>query len=321
MTAPSSSTGSPTAVPPPSRRAETEFSQGVHVYEPHRAGLPKLRPYFRELWARRHFAITLAHTDMRAAHTATFFGQMWLIINPLLLALVYLLLVDVISGHQQGLWYFSHLLSGLFVFYFVSAGMIQGANIVVQEGGLIMNQAFPRLLLPLTSVYVAVRRFLPTLTILFAIHFLSGTPTTIDLVWLVPIFAEIALFTAGLASFFAAVQVYFRDMSQFLPYFTRIWLYVSPVIFTVGQIKHKHKLAQLEWLNPLMPLLGNWTQVFAGEPVCRTGTPPGCKTIDHIETVGVDFHYLAAGFAWAVVVFAIGALYYISRERDFAVRL
>jgi len=317
VTAPSSAA----PVPPQERRAETEFSSGVHVYEPHRAGLPKLKPYFRELWARRHFAITLAHTDMRAAHTATFFGQMWLIINPLLLALVYLLLVDVISGRPQGLWYFSHLLSGLFIFYFISGGMIQGSNIVVQEGGLIMNQAFPRLLLPLTSVYVAVRRFLPTLSILIVFHFLSGTPTTIDLFWLIPIFVEIVFFTAGLASFFAAVQVYFRDMSQFLPYFTRIWLYVSPVIFTVAQIKHKAKLAQLEWLNPLMPLLGNWTQVFAGEPVCRTGVAPSCKTIDHIQTVGVSYHYLAAGFAWAAVVFTIGALYYISRERDFAVRL
>jgi teichoic acid transport system permease protein len=170
-------------------------------------------------------------------------------------------------------------------------------------------------------VYIAVRRFLPTLSILIVMHFLSDTPTTIDYVWLIPIFAEVVLFTAGLASFFAAVQVYFRDMSQFLPYFTRIWLYVSPVIFTVGQIKAKPKLEQLEWLNPLMPLLGNWTQVFAGEPVCRAGKPPSCKTLDHIQTVGVNFHYLAAGFAWAVVVFTIGALYYISREREFAVRL
>lgn len=318
MTAPTSSAA---PAPPSTRRAENDFSEGVHVYEPHRAGLPKLKPYFRELWRRRHFAITLAHTDMRAAHTATFFGQMWLIINPLLLALVYLLLVDVISGQRQGLWYFSHLLSGLFIFYFVSGGIIQGSNIVVQEGGLIMNQAFPRLLLPLTTVYVAVRRFLPTLSILIVFHFLSGTPTTLDLLWLVPVFAEIVFFVAGLASFFAAVQVYFRDMSQFLPYFTRIWLYVSPVIFTVAQIKHKGKLAQFEWLNPLMPLLGNWTQIFAGEPVCRSGVAPSCKTIDHIQTVGVDYSYLAAGFAWATVVFVIGALFYISRERDFAVRL
>jgi len=63
------------------------------------------------------------------------------------------------------------------------------------------------------------------------------------------------------------------------------------------------------------------SDLFAGEPVCRTGIAPSCKTIDHIQTLGVNYHYLAAGFAWAVGVFAIGALFYISRERDFAVRL
>jgi teichoic acid transport system permease protein len=258
---------------------------------------------------------------MRAAQTSTFFGQMWLLINPLLLAAVYLLLVDVVSGRPQGVWYFSHLLGGLFVFYFVQGAMLTGANIVVREGGLIMNQAFPRLLLPLSSVYVAVRRFLPTLSILVVFHFLSGTPTTLGLLWLIPIFAEITLFTAGAACFFAAVQVYFRDLSQFLPYFTRIWLYVSPVIFTVPQIEHRERLAQLEWMNPLMPLLGNWTQVFAGDPVCRTGTQPTCKTIDHIHAVGVNLHFLGYGLLWAVGVFCLGALFFMSRERDFAVRL
>lgn len=302
-------------------RNDDEFSTTHHVYEPHRAGIPKIKPYARELWRRRHFAISLAHTDMRAAQTSTFFGQMWLLINPLLLALVYLLLVDVIGGRTQGVWYFSHLLAGLFVFYFISGAMISGGNIVVQEGGLIMNQAFPRMLLPLSAVYVAVRRFLPTLLILVVFHLLAHIPIGFSTLWLFVVFAEIVLFVSGCAAFFAAVQVYFRDLTQFLPYFTRIWLYVSPVIYTVQQIDRRPKLAELEWINPLMPLLGNWGQLFAGEPICRTGKPPSCTSIDHIREVGVNYHFLAAGLGWAVVVFVIGSLYFMSRERDFAVRL
>jgi teichoic acid transport system permease protein len=315
------STSTPASVPPDAGREDNEFTTTHHVYEPHKVGLPKLKPYVRELWRRRHFAITLAHTDMRAAQTATFFGQAWLLINPLLLALVYLLLVDVVSGRSQGVWYFAHLLAGLFVFYFISGAIISGANVVVQEGGLIMNQAFPRLLLPFTSVYVAVRRFLPTLSILIVFHFLAHVPTTLDQLWLVPIFIEIVLFVVGCACFFAAVQVYFRDMTQFLPYFTRIWLYVSPVIYTVSQIENKPSLAKLEWINPLMPLVGNWSEVYAGQPVCRSGVAPSCKSIEHIQVVGVQWHFLAAGFGWAAVVFLVGSLYYMSRERDFAVRL
>jgi hypothetical protein len=39
------------------------------------------------------------------------------------------------------------------------------------------------------------------------------------------------LFNVGLAMFFSVLTVYFRDTSSFLPYFLRIWLYISPVIY------------------------------------------------------------------------------------------
>ena len=48
---------------------EDDFLGEHHVYEPHRAGLPRMRPYFRELWRRKSFAIELSHTEMHAANT------------------------------------------------------------------------------------------------------------------------------------------------------------------------------------------------------------------------------------------------------------
>ena len=49
-------------------------------------GLPPLVPYFRELWHRRPFATEMSKATMRGANTSTFFGQAWLVLNPLLLA-------------------------------------------------------------------------------------------------------------------------------------------------------------------------------------------------------------------------------------------
>ena len=75
---------------------QDEYLGEHHVYEPHRAGLPPLVPYFRELWRRRGFAFELSRTRCTRANTDTVFGQLWLVLNPLLLAGVYYLLVDVI---------------------------------------------------------------------------------------------------------------------------------------------------------------------------------------------------------------------------------
>jgi teichoic acid transport system permease protein len=52
----------------------------------------------RELWRRREFAVELARTKLREQNFDTVFGQLWLVINPLLMALVYFLLVDIIRA-------------------------------------------------------------------------------------------------------------------------------------------------------------------------------------------------------------------------------
>src|SRR5436190_20570157 len=75
---------------------EDEFTSQTHVYVPHARGLPPLGSYVRELWRRREFALELSRTRLRAQHFDTVFGQLWMVLNPLLLAGVYFVLVDII---------------------------------------------------------------------------------------------------------------------------------------------------------------------------------------------------------------------------------
>lgn len=124
--------------------AEDSYETDYHLYEPHKAGLPKQGTYWRELWQRREFASEMSKASMRGANSMTFFGQAWLVINPLLLALVYYFIVNVLSsGRNTSGWsYFSHLTGGLFVFYYFQGAVNTGANSVVSAGKLVLNTAF-----------------------------------------------------------------------------------------------------------------------------------------------------------------------------------
>jgi teichoic acid transport system permease protein len=292
-----------------------------NVFEPHRAGIPKMKPYVRELWKRRHFAAELSRSTMRAAHSTTFFGRLWLVINPTLNAAVYYLLVVIIAGGKKGPDFFAHLLAGLFAFNFIAQCMSTGAQSVVAGGKLVMNTAFPRLLLPFSAVRTAFFRFLPTMFVyffFFTVFVILGSRLNITdpktgailhentlhfspvQLLAIPAFGLIVLFAAGLGSFFAALQVYFRDMTSFLPYFNRIWLYVSPVLYFAEDLPHW--MQKFELFNPLFPLLGVW-----GDALVRG---------DASSWVA----WLGAA-AWAVGMFIIGSLFFMSREREFAVRI
>lgn len=282
------------------RRDLNEFTSEIHVYEPHRIGLPPLRPYLHELWRRREFGFELARSNLRSQHYNTALGQLWLILNPVILGLVYFALVEIIGRAGGQISVMAHLLLALFTFRLVSTSVGQGARSVVGGGKLILNTAFPRTLLPLSAVLTSVMLYLPTLLIYAVVHAVAGLPVTAEILWAVPIIAMTIVFAAGMAMLVATVQVYFRDLTNFLRYAMRIWLYSSPILYFAAQVPEKYKV--FLYVNPMYPLLTSLSDAvnFGVQP------PP---------------QLLLASLAWAVSLFVIGGLFFISREREFAVRL
>jgi teichoic acid transport system permease protein len=279
---------------------ENDFAEEHHVYEPHLVGLPPLLPYIREAWRRRSFARELSRTKLRAQHFNTVFGQLWLVLNPLMLAGVYFVLVDILRGGSSGEGFFAHLVAGIFAYHLISDAVRQGTKSVVSGGRLILNSAFPRVLLPLGSVISAVKRFIPCVVIYVPVHIASGLPVGPELLWVLPLFGLLVVMASGLAMIVGALQVYFRDLKNFMPYLLRVWLFASPVLYFAHEMPEKYKF--LLDVNPLGQLLSAWSDV-----VNLGGTPSGRQ--------------LAIASAWAFGTLIAGFLFFVSREREFAVRL
>jgi ABC-type polysaccharide/polyol phosphate export permease len=281
-------------------RPADDFSSRRQVYEPYRAGLPPLRSYLRELWRRKEFAFELSRTRMRAQHFDTLFGRLWLLLNPLLLTCVYFMLVDIIRGGSQGWEFFAHLMAGLFAFQIIQVSVRQGTKSVVSGGRLILNTSFPRLLLPLSAAITAMRRFIPTLLIYGIVHVAVGAPIGPELLFAIPVVALMFVFSAGLAILASAVQVYFRDLAQFVPYALRIWLYSTPILYYASEVPERY-----DWvlaINPAAPFIRCWSQVL------DEGKVP-------------DGYLMALGAFWAVLFLVAGSAFFMSRERELAVRL
>ena len=175
----------------------------------------------------------------------------------------------------------------LFAFRLVAASVNRGARSVVGGGRLILNTAFPRTLLPLAAVITAFMLFLPTLVLYAVLHVVAGLPLGPHLLWAIPIFALLVVFASGATMIAAAVQVYFRDLTNFLPYFLRIWLYASPVLYYVHEVPDRFRL--ILDVNPLYPLLGSLSDVV------NQGEAPSATL-------------LAYGLAWAVGALVSAAL-------------
>ena len=284
----------------PVSRAVPAGDLPVQVYTPQRLSLPKPGPYLRDLWDRRHFAYHLARTELRAKNAGTVLGQLWLVINPLMLAGVYYLLVNILRDRQRGSEFLAHLVACLFAFTFFSTSVNMSSRAVTRSGKLILNTAFPRSLLPIASVMTAFARFLPTMAVYAVGHLVLGLPVGLHLLWALPLLLEITVFALGVSLLLSALQVYFRDLANVLPYLMRVWLYSSPILYLASEVPAG--IERFLVFNPLFSMLAGWSQVLVdGEAASGT--------------------YLLQGAGWAVGALVVGALFFVSREREFAVRL
>ena len=292
----------PTISPRPSRhRREDEFTGERHVYEPHSIGLPPMRSYLRELWRRREFAVELSRTKLREQHFDTVFGQLWLVLNPLLLTAVYYVLVDILrGGGAQGEGFFAHLMAGIFAYYFILNSLTVGVKSVTRGGRLILNSAFPRALLPLSAVITAFMRFVPTLVIYVPVHIASGLPIGPHLLWVIPIVALFVLLACGLSMLVAAAP---------------------------GLLPRPRELPALRAADLALRLAGPLLRRRGPGPVqVAPRRQPARRPADRVERrpqpgAGARGVVDAARPVLGVGVFVVAGLFFLSREREFAVRL
>jgi teichoic acid transport system permease protein len=240
-----------------------------------------------------------ARADLHQRQYGTALGQLWLVLTPLALSGVYYLLL-IIIGAKGGPERYGHLTGTLFLFYLITNSVTSGAKSLTSGSKLILNAAFPRLVLPITEALIALMRFLPTLLVYLSIHIILELPFTIQMLW-APLLIVLTFFFALSSSILASiVNVYFRDAQNLLPYFTRTVLYLSPVLYTSADLSDR--LRFLEVVNPIFPILDTWSAVMV------RGEAPQLDTL-----------LLALG--WSLAIFALGTFLFLSREREFAVRI
>ncbi len=282
--------------------ATTQPLRRPTVYEPTASGLPPLRAYLTSVRERWPFIWHLARTDLKSEHYDSAIGQVWVVLDPLLMAAVYFLLRSVVRPAGTGAArnaVIAHLVWAVFVFTYTNNALSAGARSLTNGRGLILNASFPRAVLPLVSIVKAAFDLVPTLFVYLVFHAALGQRFGLSLVMVPVIIAIQTVLNTGLALVFSPIMVFFRDTGGFLPYLTRIWLYITPVLYTVREIPGPLK-AWLRW-NPLYPYFAALEQVFAGR------FPSSA--------------YLLAATAWAVGFFLVGAVVFLAKERDFAVRL
>ncbi len=207
----------------------------------HRVGArPPLASYLKQTWARRQFIVKMAQFRLRADLDDNRLGIVWLLLQPVLNAIVYGTIFYFLQSDRRPTDYVAHVVIGVFLFQFFSRSLSDGAKSITGNQSLVQSLAFPRLTLPLAEVMEHFLSLLPSMGLLLLILPLLGHTPDWSWLLLVPLLALYTLFNAGIAMIAARLTVHVRDLTQVLPFISRILFYTSGVLFDVNRIFDSH---------------------------------------------------------------------------------
>lgn len=223
----------------------------------HRVGArPRFWQYLAEVWRRRDFVLAMAQYRLRAELERNRLGILWLLLQPTLNALIYGVIFYFLQGESRPPNFAAHVVIGVFLFQFFSRSLIQGAKSITGHQSLVQSLAFPRITLPIGEVIEEFLSVLPSIALLFVILPFFNIWPTWSWLQLIPLLALFTLFNTGVALFAARLTVHVRDLTQLLPFVSRILFYTSGVLFDVSRIFTDHpSVVRLYDFHPLYQVL------------------------------------------------------------------
>ena len=260
-----------------------------------------------ELWQYRYLVLFLTNRSFKVSYQQTLLGPLWIIINPILSALVYMFIFGHIAalgtdGIPQILFYFvSTSLWELFSF-----SLNTNSNTFVANAYLFSKVYFPRLAVPVSDMLVSVLKFcikLIVIAVMMAFFLAKGeiSPNWMLFPVLPFLFLQMSLLGMSIGILISSVTVKYRDILNVVTVGVSLLMYASPVVYPLASISDG-LLKTIIMINPVSEIMELIRLIMLGRGE-------------------FDFKCYLAGLCVTVMLFILSSLVFNRVERTFADRV
>jgi len=233
---------------------------------------------FRSLKRNRRLLTDLVGRDLRARYVGSSMGFFWSVIFPIVNLVVYMFVFSVVldarwNANQAKEETALLMLGGIIVWQAFAESVSRMTNTLVENQNLIQKVVFPSEVLPPYLVLSSLINMLigTGITLLGVLWFAYLHPLTYDpaapplhvlcLSWSLcslPVLMLLqAVFTLGLGYFFAALNLFLRDIYHVMGVALQVWMFLTPIFYPAKKVVD----AKMEWVlaaNPMYWLIDSY---------------------------------------------------------------
>ncbi|SFV01829.1 lipopolysaccharide transport system permease protein [Polaromonas sp. YR568] len=193
-----------------------------------------------DIWRHRYLLGQLIKRDVLLRYRGAMFGVLWVFLSPLLMLGIFAFIFGQVfqtrwPQQDGGLPFWLLLYSGLIIFNIFAETVSRAPTSVRGQPSFVKKIIFPVDILPIVPLGAAlVHGAFNFLILVAALGWAGGLHGQIVLfpVLLLPVI----LLAVGLSWFVAAWGVFIKDMSQIVPVFVQMLMFLSPVFYPVSAV-------------------------------------------------------------------------------------
>lgn len=219
----------------------------------------------RALWHYRGFVISMVAREFRSRYLGSLLGSLWSVLNPLAMIFIYTVIFSRIMraklpGIDDSMAYGMYICSGLLPWTYFIELLSRFPNIFLDQAALIKKVNFPRITLPVIAFLSSTINFLIIFSVFLGFLALTGRFPGWVVLAFIPLLVIQQLFVIGLGILLGSVNVFFRDVGQFLNVVLQFWFWFTPIVYPVTILPERAR--RLIELNPLTPLVQAYQEII-----------------------------------------------------------
>ena len=216
------------------------------------------------IWEYRELLYFMVWRDVKIRYKQTVIGVGWAVLQPLIQMVIFTVIFGKFAGiPSDDFPYPIFAYTALLPWNYFASALQRCISSVVGDSGLISKVYFPRLILPIAGTVSGIFDFLVSFILLIGMMIWYQIPVS----WLVitlPLFLILAQLTAlAVGLWFSALNVRYRDVGHAVPFIIQIWMFLSPVVYSVNLIPEKWRL--LYGLNPMVGVIEGFRWALLGK--------------------------------------------------------
>lgn len=254
-------------------------------------------------WSRFwHLTYNIARNEFKLRFFGSALGYLWQLVRPLLLfGVLYVFFTKVAHVNNQNTpgqaHYGAQLLGSIVLFTFFGEATSGAVRSVVDRENLVRKIQFPRMVIPLSVVLLALFNLALNLIVVLGFALVEGVTPSLSWLELPLIVAMLTVFATGIAMLLSALFVSLRDIQPIWDVVSQVLFYCSPVIISVETVREKvsETLLHLYMLNPLAVVFQQFRHAMITHGTLSAGQALGGWTA-LLEPLAVVLGTFALGF-------------------------